>query len=311
MTVKELYGCASRALGGIVAKHLSFGLNFASFTKLFKSMVAPIMNYGSCIWGFKDYEKCSVLEHRAMRTFLGTGKYTAIPTLFGEMGWYPSDIDQKLSMVNYYVRLKYMDDDRLTKHIFLWDQERCVNNWSKEVKTILGICELGNMFTVGNLFRSKKWIIDKCCDKLKNQFKESWLNDVNTMPKLRTYKLLKTSFGTENYVASNINRDSKSTICRFRNGTFPLRIELGRYRKQPLNERLCTKCNNAQIESEFHFLMDCPLYDDERTVFFNSVSYENNLDKIDNFVHILKNADDHSMTLANHLNECLNKRNAS
>ena len=81
-TVNELYGSASRALGGLIAKHLNVGLNFKRFSKLFKSTVAPIMNYGSC----KNYDKCNVLIHRAMRTFMRTGKYTAIPTLFGEMG---------------------------------------------------------------------------------------------------------------------------------------------------------------------------------------------------------------------------------
>ena len=82
-----------------------------------------------------------------------TGKYTAIPTLFGEMGWYPLAIDQKVSMINYYIRLKNMDDSRLTKHVFKWDQQKCVSNWSKEIKSILTDCELDNLFTEGRLPR--------------------------------------------------------------------------------------------------------------------------------------------------------------
>ena len=60
------------------------------------------------------------------------------------------------------------------------------------------------------------------------------------MPKLRTYKLSKKEFKTEAYVkATVLNTRQRSAISKMRNGTYPLEIELGRYRGIPVENRIC------------------------------------------------------------------------
>ena len=49
----------------------------------------------------------------------------------------------------------------------------------------------------------------------------------------------------------------------------PLRVETGRYVGEPPEQRLCSFCNQIQIEDERHFLIQCTFYNDIRTDVFN------------------------------------------
>ena len=60
-------------------------------------------------------------------------------------------------------------------------------------------------------------------------------------------------------------------------GILTLNIETGRYFLKTLNGRLCLLCNQNTIEDEFHFLFSCPVCNDERTNFCQSISGFENL----------------------------------
>ena len=94
--------------------------------------------------------------------------------------------------------------------------------------------------------------------------KQQFLREINTKPKLRTYKLFKNTYESEPYVTRYLSRSSRSIFSQFRTGILPLRIETGRYNNVPLQDRLCVYCQEEEIEDEFHFLLECPLYTDMR-----------------------------------------------
>ena len=57
-------------------------------------------------------------------------------------------------------------------------------------------------------------------------------------------------------------------LTKFRVSAHALRIETGRYNrphKLALEERLCWFCKNT-VEDEMHFLLECPLYSENRQV---------------------------------------------
>ena len=90
-TVSGLSKSASRALGVITSKYFTHdGLDYKTYTKLFDSMVCPIMDYGCEIWGARKGDCMDVIQHRAMRTFLGVGKCAPLPMMYGDMYWIPS-----------------------------------------------------------------------------------------------------------------------------------------------------------------------------------------------------------------------------
>ena len=85
-TANVLSDASGRALGAVTSRYYSVnGLHYDTYSKLYNNLVVPVMDYSSAIWGYKDYNKNNTVQHRAMRTFLGVGKYTAIPALYGEL----------------------------------------------------------------------------------------------------------------------------------------------------------------------------------------------------------------------------------
>ena len=53
-------------------------------------------------------------------------------------------------------------------------------------------------------------------------------------------------------------------MSKFRLSSHCLEIEVGRYNRIPREERKCKLCNQNVCESEYHFLLCCPLYNDLR-----------------------------------------------
>ncbi|CAG2189455.1 unnamed protein product [Mytilus edulis] len=87
-SANELVTASSRALGALTSKYYQIdGLDYETFTKLFSSMVTPVMDYSSGVWGYKIYDKLETLQNRAIRTFLGVGKSAPNPAICGDMGW--------------------------------------------------------------------------------------------------------------------------------------------------------------------------------------------------------------------------------
>ena len=107
--------------------------------------------------------------------------------------------------------------------------------------------------------------------------------------KLRTYRTLKSSFTREPYIDLVRNRNQRCFISRLRVGSHNLRVELGRHTRPitPFAQRTCQYCcqappgpysqqaprtpvslTPAPPDTEFHFLMNCPMFDCDRNCLF-------------------------------------------
>ena len=96
------------------------GVPHSVFTKLYDSLVLPIIEYGACIWGVKSYSCINAIHNRACRFFLGVGKYTPNAAATGDMGWIPVFHKQWKSIVRCWCRFINMSSNRLNKKVFVW-----------------------------------------------------------------------------------------------------------------------------------------------------------------------------------------------
>ena len=59
---------ASRALGLVISKYKAFGgLPFSTFSKLFDSIVWGTINYGTTIWGDREFCCINAVQNRTER----------------------------------------------------------------------------------------------------------------------------------------------------------------------------------------------------------------------------------------------------
>ena len=159
-------------------------------------------------------------------------------------------------LIVFWNRLLNMEDSRLIKHIFHWDyvNQRC---WCQCIKHWLIQPDLECVF-------SEKLSID--IDRIKIQLndlmQEQWSNEMHNKPKLRTFAQIKGIFEPEPYVLSNISLQRRSLLARIRLGILPIKIETGRFRSLPVEQRLCELCEMHKVENEIHVLREYPLCHD-------------------------------------------------
>ena len=270
-TTDILATSGSRALGALTSKYFSAkGLLYKTYAKLYRSTVIPVLNYAAPIWGIKKYHSHELIQQRAMRTFLGVGKKTPIPGLYGEMGWRTLNHQVKLDTIKYWLRLYNMENSRIPKQIFMWDYRRSLlgkKSWNKNVKEIFTSLNMRDTF-YGVGIEQQRLVTQEVETNLVKEEITNLQEEIKKMPKLRTYRIVKQNYETEPYLKLHMNRYRRSLVTKIRLGVLPINIELGRRKKQKLEERTCPSCPD-QIEDETHFLLTCPLYNDNRLRLFN------------------------------------------
>ena len=94
VTARTVAQSASRALGLLIAKSKALGgMPYKVFTKWYDTMVLPVVSYGAAVWGNKTYSCINAVQNRAMRFYLGIGKYPP-NAASGDTGWQPPGIRQ-------------------------------------------------------------------------------------------------------------------------------------------------------------------------------------------------------------------------
>ena len=115
-----------------------------------------------------------------------------------------------------------------------------------------------------------------CKGKIKNMFQPQWSSKIMNQGvgcKLRFYKQFKNEFIREPYLDFINNYHLRRIISKFRCSDHKLEIEIGRHKGDSIDDRLCQLCRGS-VETELHFLTECPLYRKIRLKFFGPNSYE-------------------------------------
>ena len=273
----ELAKSAGRALSALYAKFKSAGgMAYDVYTKLYQSLVEPVLFYCAGIWGLTDYTKINTVQNKACRYFLGVGKNASNAATRGDMGWTNCFVKQRLESCRLFCKLSNTTDNRLVKSIFKWSKShgKC---WEKRFMKFVRDSGLTNLFQTE--YMSIESVIKQCKSKLIEIDKGKWhsnlFNDTGQVNgnKLRTYRIYKTFLEPEVYVKLPLIRDHRRILAMFRCGNLPLYIETGRFArpKIPVNERTCFHCKDV-VENEIHFLLECPLYDDIRRKLFQKAN---------------------------------------
>ena len=262
---KILSEAGTRALGSIICKFkYSEDITYETFTKCVHYNVNPVTDYGSEIWGYLRESCTDQVQLKAIRSYLGVHKYAPNLAILGDMGWTPSDIRRKINLIRYWNRLIKLDDDRLTKHVFISEYQNG-GTWCEHVKKILYDIGMNDVYD-----SLSSCDIDKCSELLLKRYSKQWKQQILQKPKLRTYCLLKDNFGTENYVRINLSRSQRSLLAQIRFGILPLHIETGRFRGLDPKYRTCHFC--GEVEDELHFLFSCKQYFNIRKSFLSSLT---------------------------------------
>lgn len=313
-TVKFLAASANRALGALCTKfHKIGGMSHTMFTHLYESLVMPVLNYGAGIWGTASYSKVNTIQNRACRFFLGVGSSTSNAATRGDMGWSSQLEKQYTEVLRLYHRGESVNHTRAIGMVHAYC--KTVKFRSLWINKVANICrKIGYDYLDTNM--SSKMYVHRFKVFFAKYDQEQWYNSLFNDAghvngnKLRLYRMHKERLEPETYVTcSNISRYNKSVIAKLRCGSLPLQVEIGRYHKVPLEDRICSLCQSV-VEDEVHFLVDCKFYADLRYNMFNVMEKDfTGFYSMPSLVkyNMLMNSE-HVMLLSNLLSNMFNRR---
>ena len=283
-----------RALGifdSLVAPVATYGaplwLPFTIPQNIFKS--------SGIVLEFWDKMQIEKLNQKCCRMILSVNKKTSRLAVLGELARYPVFIPCLAQCLSYKLSLQHRQvPDSLLGHVMTEMAQMSdmgQDCWLTRVNNIEKLLKIPK--TYGPIKTRGK----KLTNILKGKFDRFWLDkitelkigtDNNDHNKLRTYKSFKASFTREPYLDLVRNRNQRSFLTRLRVSSHNLAIERGRYTRPatPVNLRTCKYCKpsptapgtsssrspgSPQIDTELHFLNQCPAFENERNCVFEKI----------------------------------------
>ena len=115
--------------------------------------------------------------------------------------------------------------------------------------------------------------IDVLNSRLNVLNRNKWFLNAQTKPKLETF-LEVVNKDVQVVVRSNLSKRQRSLVTKIECGVLPLRVETGRFKNTPRELRLCQICTDLKVETEYHFLFECPRLEEERKVLESDFDHE-------------------------------------
>ena len=277
-------------------------------SKLFDSLVKPIILYGADIWGgfsinsfygtakfvsdgpdkdfetklFNDKFVPEKLHVKFCKRVLGVHRKASNNACRGELGRYPLMVDICTSVIKFYQRLICKETcNTILDAAFDSSKSLKCDALYGFVQKLLQITEFTNSDVTH--FRNFSEIFNK---KLKQIYSMKWQKDTNKVNnnKLNTYKTFKNVFQFEPYLDKVKSKNSRVALTKFRISAHMLPVESGRYKGVSRENRLCNMCNSSDIGDEKHYFSHCDNVDNsiKRENFLKSLSiYAPNTQSID------------------------------
>ena len=227
---------------------------------LFEMLVKPILLYGSDYWGCLKLPHNNPIENLYMKfckDLLGVQKQTTNAGVLLELGKSPLCIQAKKLCIKNWERIAVHKKANLVLEIsYEWAEITNVS-WALKVKNYLEkIGFLDNFLTKQPQILVHKKIL---CRELDMFHQSEFYNIEQETAKLRTYSMIKTKIGMEEYLTNIYNITDRISMSKFRLSNHRLMIEVGRHKKIDRQYRKCPFCLN-EVEDEIHFLTTCPVY---------------------------------------------------
>jgi len=131
------------------------------------------------------------------------------------------------------------------------------NFWALSVKKLL--CDLGFSNVLSNFDPNINYL-PVLCQRFKYLYVQNWGAPLENSSKSGYYRKYKTYFCQEAYLNSIVIDNLRVQLCRFRTSSHMLDIEMGLFASVARDCRICKLFSLNQIESEYHFLLCCPMY---------------------------------------------------
>lgn len=127
--------------------------------ELFDTLVSPILNYGSEVWGFNKARAIETVHLNFCKRLLGVKQTTQNDFIYGELGRIDYQTRRYLCIIKWWLKIVTSEDNKYIKHVYKMmladnDRQPLKQNWALSVKNLLGrtgFMDVWNYQGVGNI----------------------------------------------------------------------------------------------------------------------------------------------------------------
>ena len=147
-----------------------------------------------------------------------------------------------LCRLRFFGKIARLSPEKLLKQVFNLCKPITGNmptTWCGSTRKLLFDLCLGHVWSSESVGPTKDW--EKVISaSLRAREVHEWKEGLQRKSKLRLYRTLKNDLRRESYLALPL--ESRRKLTEMRSGTHSLRIETGRWEKEPLEQRICKVC---------------------------------------------------------------------
>ena len=157
----------------------------------------------------------------------------------GELGWWTMRAQRDYKRLVYWARLVRMDDTRLVKRIYKQRRKqkpKRYRDWCSQIHRTLISLQLGHVWESETVGKEQDWkrLIKTCLHAREETY---WKEQMEKKSKLRLYRTLKFTLVREEYLDVVMEAPERRLVTQMRGGTNLLRVELGRWKGEKLEEQ--------------------------------------------------------------------------
>ena len=316
VAMKTLANKAIQVIFAIKKKVNFFNLKPKLAIKIFDSMISPILQYNSEVWGAFTSTKWNQTpiekaHLKFCKLYPGVNRKTTNIACRGELGKFPLLIFIHKRMIKYISHINTLPDFALVKQVFLISKELCIKTQQGFYQNVMKILKSYDpSFELNELETIVQHQLSEFINNVKNKYTTFWKHKLQNSSKLSFLASFKTIFNLT-FVKNSSHR---RLLCQFRTSSHKLSIESGRYQNISRQQRLCEYCNSNEVEDEHHFSISCKYYEQQRNDFHdilqNIFNIQANLQSTDYLQKIMSSNDPNIVnTFSNYIFQiCVKKR---
>ena len=178
-------------------------ISFDTATSIFDGKIAPILLYGSEIWGFTYVDAIEKVQTLYLKRFLCIGKFASNKALLGETGRCSMFIYSQLRVIKYWIKLLKMEMHRYPFQCYKMMKqldEEGRTNWVSHIRIML--FSYGFSFVwFSQDFGNEKLFLYTFKQRLLDIFQQNWHDQISSSNFLKHYADIKSLLQQEKYLS--------------------------------------------------------------------------------------------------------------
>ena len=270
---------ATKAMYSLLTKARRLCLPMDITCDLFEKTVVPVLTYSCEIWGCGNITPIEIFYKKFLKMLLKLNNYTPSVMILGEVGRVPMRETIHKRMISFWIKVSEDRPSKYSNIIYrLMHKIHITKNyhdfkWFTKIEQILSSCRFSNLWRDQENYATKQLLKNNIFHELHNLEKQQWLEEVNTNRFCYNYRIFKQNLSFENYL-TNLPFLHRLNFSKFRCKNNKLPVNLNRFSKTEI-DRNCQLCHSGDLGDEFHYLLLCKFFVNERKNYLSEYYYKN------------------------------------